>query len=133
MRHFSVLLADAMSTQQVDDVTSFRGEDESGGFAILAGHARFMTILSLGLARLRLGEREERYLATSGGVLYFHDDTLNLYARRIFLSDNLDEIKSLLEHQLLDEEEQLVSLTDAMRRVEEQIFYRLRNMLKEHG
>ena len=133
MRRFSVLLADAMSTQQVDDVASFRGEDQTGGFAILGGHARFMTILSLGLARLRVADGKERYLATSGGVLYFHEDTLKLYARRIFLSDDLDEIRSLLEHQLREEEEQLVSLKDAMGRVEEQIFYRLRNMLKEHG
>jgi F-type H+-transporting ATPase subunit epsilon len=133
MRRFTVLLADAMSTQQIDDVTSFRGEDESGSFAILGGHARFMTILSLGLAQLRVGEHDERYLATSGGVLYFHDGALNLYARRIFLSDDLDEIRSLLEHQLREEEAQLASLKDAMRRVEEQIFYRLRNMLKEHG
>ena len=121
-----------------------RSLDTVGDQLLQAGHVRPQllqpitdtqagALRSHGLARLRVADGKERYLATSGGVLYFHEDTLKLYARRIFLSDDLDEIRSLLEHQLREEEEQLVSLKDAMGRVEEQIFYRLRNMLKEHG
>lgn len=48
-------LQSATQYERVDDVTSFVGEDGSGSFGILAGHARAMTLLSFGLARFRIG------------------------------------------------------------------------------
>ena len=47
MNGFTLELHDANHAQRVDDVVSFVGEDASGSFGLQAGHARFMTMLSL--------------------------------------------------------------------------------------
>ena len=47
MTDFTLLLQDATRTTSIAGVTSFVGEDDSGSFGILAGHARMMTSLRL--------------------------------------------------------------------------------------
>ena len=76
MNTFHMNLQSTTQYERVEGVTSFIGEDESGSFGVLAGHARMMTLLRFGLARFRrLGEDWE-YLALPGALAYFLDGEL---------------------------------------------------------
>ena len=63
---FTLMLQDTTQSEQVDNVTSFVGEDDSGAFGILARHTRMMTILVAGLARFRGDDENWNYIATPG-------------------------------------------------------------------
>ncbi len=128
MKTFTLVLHDATRSQKIKDVTSFVGEDISGSFGILAGHARMMTSLIIGLARFRIGEGKWQYLALPGGVLYFHDNMLTLSTRRYLLDDDYMRISQALEQQLIAEEEQLHSMKESLHHMEEEVLKRLWEM-----
>ncbi|MBS1214879.1 MAG: synthase subunit epsilon [Proteobacteria bacterium] len=125
MKAFSMLLCDASRTMRVEGVRSFVGEDASGSFGIMAGHARFMTCLAFGLARFRQDGGKWRYLAVPGAVLYFVDNCLHLSARRFFLEDDYGRIVSALQDKLLAEEESLRDLKESLKRLETEILKRI--------
>lgn len=100
-------------------MTSFVGEDASGSFGILAGHARMLTVLITGLARFRVGPDSWQYLAVPGALLYFRDNVLTLSTRRYLLDADYTRISQALQQQLLAEEEQLHSMTTSLHRMEE--------------
>jgi len=106
-------------------VTSFVGEDASGSFGILAGHARMVTSLLIGLARFRSADGPWRYLALPGAVLYFHDNVLTLCTRRYLLDDDYLRISQALQQQLLAEEEKLHTMKESLQRMEEAVLKRL--------
>jgi len=106
-------------------VTSFVGEDASGSFGILAGHARMMATLMIGLARFRTGDGTWQYLALPGAVLYFHDNVLTLSTRRYLQDSDYMRISEALQQQLLAEEEDLHVLKESLHRMEEEILKRL--------
>ena len=56
MKSFTMRLQDASQAQDIAGVTSFVGEDATGSFGILPGHARMITSLITGRARFRVGE-----------------------------------------------------------------------------
>jgi F-type H+-transporting ATPase subunit epsilon len=125
MSDFTLVLRDSTSILRIEDVRSFVGEDESGSFGILPGHARFMTCLSFGLARFRDRRESWHYLAMPGAVLYFVDDVLNLSTRRYFLDDDYERITAALRQQLLTEEEQLRGMKESLQRLEQEILKRM--------
>ncbi len=128
MRHFSLKLQDATQAEEIADVGSFVGEDSSGSFGILAGHARTMTSLVPGLARFRIGEGDFTYLATSGALLYFNDGILTLSTRHYILDDDYMRIIASLKEQLLAEEETLRGMKQSLHQMEEAVFKRLWEM-----
>jgi len=121
-------LQDATHSEEISGVTSFVGEDASGSFGILAGHARLASLLIMGLARYRVGEDQWRYLALPGAVLYFHDDVLTLSTRRYLQDDDYMRISQALQQQLLAEEEKLHVLKTSLHRMEEAVLKRLWEM-----
>jgi len=125
MKTFTLALHDASRFEEIREVTSFVGEDMSGGFGILPGHARLMTSLVIGLARFRIGGGNWQYLALPGAVLYFHDNILTINTRRYLLDDDYLRISQLLEQQLLAEEEKLRSIKESLHRMEEEVLKRL--------
>jgi len=125
MKTFILQLQDATHAEEITGVTSFVGEDASGSFGILAGHARIMTSLIIGLARFRIGEGSWQYLALPGAVLYFHNDQLTLSTHRYLLDDDYKRISQALQQQLIDEEEQLHSMKESLHHMEEEVFRRL--------
>lgn len=133
MKTFTLILQDATRTQTIADVSSFVGEDVSGSFGILAGHARMMTSLIIGLARFREGEDSWKYLALPSALLYFRDDHLTLSTRRFMLNDDFMEINAALQQQLVTEEEQLRSMKESLRRMEEEMLKRLWEMSYRGG
>jgi F-type H+-transporting ATPase subunit epsilon len=125
MKSFRLRLQAADRTQIIDGVTSFVGEDASGSFGIMAGHARIMAALVIGLHRFRTSGTAWQYLALPGGVLYFHHDELTVNTRRYLLDDDYMRISQALQQQLLAEEEKLQGMKDSLRRMEEEVLKRL--------
>jgi F-type H+-transporting ATPase subunit epsilon len=128
MKSFTLRLQDAARAMEITGVTSFVGEDASGSFGILAGHARLITSLIIGLARFRIGESAWRYLALPGAVLYFHDNVLTLSTRHFMLDADYMRISQALQQQLLAEEETLHSMKQSLHQMEQEVFKRLWEM-----
>ena len=128
MKSFTLWLQDATRSEEITGVTSFVGVDASGSFGILAGHARMMTSLIIGLARFRIGESVWQYLALPGAVLYFHDDVLTLSTRHFLLGDDYMHISQALQQQLLAEEEKLYAMKESLHHMEEEVLKRLWQM-----
>lgn len=132
MNTFTLRLQDAMHSDEITGVTSFVGEDASGSFGILAGHARMMAALVIGLGRFRTGDPGGwTWLALPGGVLYFDDDVLTISTRRYLLDDDYRRISDALRQQLLTEEQQLHGMKDSLHRMEQEVFKRLWEMGRE--
>lgn len=126
MTTFTLELRDAYHSERIEGVASFVGEDASGSFGILAGHARFLTVLVFGLARFRVaGSADWRYLALPGGVLFFKKNTLYLSTRRYFVGDDYVRISTQLEARLVEEEQRLRTTKESLHRMEEAL---LRNL-----
>jgi len=125
VKSFTLRLQDANRGEEIAGVTSFVGEDASGSFGILAGHARVMASLLIGLARFRIGESAWRYLAFPGAVLYFHRNVLTLNTRRYLQDSDYMRISQALQQQLLAEEENLHTLKESLHRMEEEVLKRL--------
>jgi F-type H+-transporting ATPase subunit epsilon len=128
MSTFTLSLHDATHSEEIRDVTSFVGEDTSGSFGILPGHARMMTLLVIGLARFRISQGNWQYLAVPGAVLYFRDNRLTISTRRYLLDHDYMRISQVLQQQLFVEEEKLRSMKESLHHMEEKIFRRLWEM-----
>jgi len=125
MSTFSLTLQSASRIEVFSDATAFVGEDPSGSFGIRAGHARFMTLLLVGLARFQRRDGVWRYLAVPGAVVYFHDNELILSTRRYLLDDDYNRITEALRRELLVEEEKLQTMKQSLRNMEDEILKRL--------
>jgi len=128
VKSFTLQLRDATQSEKIAGVTSFVGEDASGSFGILAGHARMMASLITGLARFRIGEKAWQYLALPGAVLYFHDNVLTLSTRHYLRDNDYMRVSQALQQQLLAEEEKLHTMKKSLHRMEEEVFKRLWEM-----
>jgi F-type H+-transporting ATPase subunit epsilon len=125
MNTFVMHLQSATQYECVERVISFGGEDESGSFGILAGHARMMTLLSFGLARFRVIDQDWEFLALPGGLAYFVNRQLYLSTRRYLRGKDYEHLSVALRQELLAEEEALREMKQSVRRLEEEMFRRL--------
>ena len=125
MNSITLILRDATSSRQYDNVTSFAGEDSSGSFGLLPNHDRFMTSLAIGLCRFKTDSEDWFYVATVGALLYFHDNRLELTTRHFLVDRNYSRISAALEEQLLEEESRLHNQRQGLRQMEEEILSRL--------
>ena len=130
MKEFTLLLESAGQSEQIDGVTSFVGEDDSGSFGILPGHVRMITVLSYGLARFRVALEPWIYIALPGGVLYFVRNELRISTRRYFKDSDYLRISGVLLDRLLGEEKEIRSTRDSLFRLEQEMFRRLRDMAR---
>ena len=128
MNGFTLHLQSATQYEAITEVTSFIGEDDSGSFGIQAGHARIMASLRFGLARYRCGGQPWQYLALPGALLYFVDNQLFLNTRRYVRDDDYARINAALREQLHREETGLRLIKESLRRMEEQMLKRLREI-----
>jgi len=128
MSVFKLHLQSATQYEAIDAVSSFVGEDDSGSFGIQAGHARMMASLRFGLARYRCGAQPWQYLALPGALLYFVDNQLFLNTRRYVRNDDYSRINTVLREQLRKEETGLQHVKESLRRMEEEMFKRLREI-----
>ena len=133
MKTFRLTLSDATRRESFEEVVSFVGEDASGSFGILAGHARLMTALLFGLARFRRADGHWRYLAFPGALLYFVNDELSISTRRYLLDEDYGRISAALQEQLFAEEEDLRIMKESLHRMEEELLRRLWEMHRTGG
>ena len=133
MNSFTLELHDATQMQRIADVVSFVGEDASGSFGILAGHARLITTLVLGLARFRTAANGWSYLALPGAVLHFRDNVMTLSTRRYLRDDDYMRISQELRQQLIAEEQNLRAMKESLHRMEEEALRRLWEMSRQAG
>jgi F-type H+-transporting ATPase subunit epsilon len=122
VKTFSLKIQDATHAEEIEGVTSFVGEDSSGSFGILGDHARFMTILVMGLARYRKGDESWQYLAQPGAVLYFHNNLLTISTRHYFRDQDYMRISNDLQQKLLAEEEELDAVKHSLQHMEKEVF-----------
>jgi F-type H+-transporting ATPase subunit epsilon len=126
VKGFTLQLYDSRRSERIEGVSSFVGEDASGSFGVLPGHARMMTNLVFGLARFRKGEEGPwHYLAMPGGVLYFVDNVLTLATRHYLVDEDYDRITQRLDEELMAEEEELHELRESLKRMEEAMLKRM--------
>jgi len=128
MNTFVLNLHAATSSERFEQVHSFVGEDASGSFGIMAGHARFMTSLVFGLARFSGPSGEWQFLALPGGLLYFTGNELTISTRRFLLDTDYARISSDIDEQLLVEEEAMHDVKESLRRMEDEMLRRLWEM-----
>lgn len=128
MRSMTLQLLHSTGSGRFEDVTSFVGEDASGSFGILPGHARMMTALVAGLARFRVGNDEWHYLALPGGILSGGGDRLTLCTRRYLHDTDFRRIGPLLTELQQAEEAALVGIRESLQRLEEEMLRRLREI-----
>ena len=125
MNTFPIQLESTTQYEQVENVISFIGEDDSGSFGVLPGHARMMTLLRFGLARFRVLGQDWEYLALPGALAYFLDGELHLSTRHYLRGKDYDRISAALEQELLVEEDNLQVVKQSLHRLEEEMFKRL--------
>ncbi|MFO1431767.1 MAG: F0F1 ATP synthase subunit epsilon [Candidatus Competibacteraceae bacterium] len=130
MRTFELHLQGATQYERIESVTRFIGEDESGSFGIRAGHGRFMTTLSFGLARYQRDGEPWQYLALPGGLLYFLADQLFLSTRRYLCDSDYQRISQRLLQELVQEEEALRDIKHSLKQMEEAMLRRLWHLQK---
>jgi F-type H+-transporting ATPase subunit epsilon len=133
MKSFSLVVNDGNGRHEFPNVDSFVGEDVSGSFGIMAGHARMITSLVVGLARFREAETVWRYVAMPGAVLYFDDNTLTLSTRRCLIDEDYTRISAALTQQLLTEEQDLQAMKKRLRSMEEQVLKRIWELDRRGG
>jgi F-type H+-transporting ATPase subunit epsilon len=122
---FPMHLESTTQYEQVANVISFIGEDDSGSFGVLPGHARMMTLLRFGLARFRVLGEDWEYLALPGALAYFLNGELHLSTRHYLRGKDYDRISTALEQELLVEEDNLQVVKQSLHRLEEEMFKRL--------
>lgn len=80
-------------TLDESSVRHVRAEDASGAFGIEAGHADFLTTLSICVVRWRNGGGVEHYLAVRGGVLRVREGkVVEIATREAVVDDDLGHL-----------------------------------------
>jgi len=133
MNRFVLNLFDASHEQRIADVVSFVGEDASGCFGIQANHARFMTTLVFGLARFRRVEEDWQYLAMPGAVIYFNNNELTISTRHFLIDADFERISTLLDQQLIAEEENLQATRESLHKMEQAMLKRMLALKRKTG
>lgn len=102
---------------EADDVTHLRAEDETGAFGILAGHADFLTALSVSVMSWRDAHGAEHHIAVRGGMLeVLNGQAIAVATREAIASDDLHQLDTevLVAFRRATEEEK-AARTDAQR------------------
>lgn len=128
MSGFTLHLQSAARHETFENVASFVGMDATGGFGVLPGRERFMTILEYGLSRFRQGEGPWQYVACPGGVLRFAHGELVVNTRRYLRGDGYEAVSATLAGQLAGEEAELKTVKDSLQKLERELYRRLREL-----
>lgn len=125
MNAFAVCLQGATQFERLEDVVSFVGEDGSGSFGLMAGHARFVTTLVFGLSRVRYADGRLEYLAMPGGVAYFDGGEITLSTRRYLRGDDFKQMSKVLREELAKEVQELAEFKSSLEQMERAMMLRL--------
>ncbi|MEZ5556930.1 MAG: F0F1 ATP synthase subunit epsilon [Pseudomonadales bacterium] len=86
------------------DVHHVRGEDETGAFGILPGHADFLTVLAISVISWRNGDGNTHHVAVRGGVLTVRDGSqVEVATREAVGEDTLQRLGDAVLQRFRDE------------------------------
>jgi F-type H+-transporting ATPase subunit epsilon len=125
MNTFRVHLLATDRSETIEGVAHFVGEDGTGSFGMMAHHARFMTVLVFGLARLRMVDNSRRFVGLPGGLLYFIGNELRISTSRYLLGNDAGAIADALAQQMLAEQKALAQTLSKLHQLEAQMLQRL--------
>lgn len=131
MNDFAVQLLGSDAGETIAGVVSFVGEDASGSFGLMARHARFMTVLTYGLARLRLADGRVRYVGLPGGLLVFDGRELRISTRRYLVGDDADALGQALALLARAEQRALADTLRKLHRLESEMLHRLAELQRD--
>ncbi|MCB1361578.1 MAG: F0F1 ATP synthase subunit epsilon [Rhodobacter sp.] len=81
-------------------IVRFRGEDATGGFGLLPGHADFLTVIDAGVLRWTPATGPVRYAAVRGAVLTVQGGTsVAVACREAILGDDLPRLEAEVTRQ----------------------------------
>ncbi len=132
MKSYSICLQSETQYEVINDVISFVGEDASGSFGILAGHARMMACLKYGLSMFRYVDETIEYLALPGAILYFVNNKLTISTRHYLRSHDYQTITAALDHELRLEEENLQSMKKSLHRLDQEMLKHLWQLKRKY-
>ena len=79
----------------LDGVAHLRGEDETGAFGILPGHADFLTALTVSVVTWRDAQGAEHHLAVRRGMLSVRQGrTITIATREAIADDDLHRLRT---------------------------------------
>jgi F-type H+-transporting ATPase subunit epsilon len=133
MTGFTLHLQGTFDTVEIDAVTSFVGEDESGQFGLLGSHERFVTVLVPGLARYRVRDEPWTWLALPGGTLDFRDGALFVSTTQYLAGADYRQMSSALRNDLLRKEQSVAELRTSVQRLESEMLKRLYELQRRSG
>ncbi len=82
---------------EAGDVASVRAEDASGSFGVLAGHADFLTVLSISVVSWRHADGRAGYCAVRGGILTVSGGSdVSIITREAHVGDDLDQLETVV-------------------------------------
>jgi F-type H+-transporting ATPase subunit epsilon len=132
MKNFSIYLQSGTKTEEITDIISFTGTDESGSFGILADHARIMTCLKYGLAQFKRANGTIEYLVMPGAIVYFVANKLFITTRLYYRNMEYGEITKILLNQLAKEDQATVEVKTILKKLDESLMRKLWQMKKAH-
>lgn len=131
MNTFTIDLFQSPGVEQIDDATLFVGTDDSGSFGIGPAHARFVTVLEMGLARVERSGNVTEYLALPGGLLYVDNNRLSLHTRRYWRGSDLHRMTEVLQNNVQAEAERLHRTKSSLAQIEENMLRRLMELERQ--
>lgn len=80
---------------EADNVAHLRAEDETGAFGILAGHADFLTALTMSVVSWRDNRGAEHHIAVRGGMLEVRSgETIAIATPEAVTGDDLRQLEA---------------------------------------
>lgn len=131
MRTFALSLRDTRRCEEIGGIETFVGADDTGSFAIRAGHATLIAALGFGLARFKPADGDWRYLAVPGAMLNFVQNRLQVLTRRFYLFDDYRIAAAALREELEAEEKSLAETRASIRALERHMLKRLWQLRRE--
>ncbi|AAU92174.1 putative ATP synthase F1, epsilon subunit [Methylococcus capsulatus str. Bath] len=131
MRTFALSLRDTHRCEEIEGIETFVGADDTGSFAIRAGHAPLIAALGFGLARFKPEDSHWRYLAVPGAMLNFVQNRLEILTRRFYLFDDYRIAAAALREELEAEERSLAETRASIRTLERHMLKRLWQLRRE--
>lgn len=122
---FQLHLRDTLHEERFEQVTAFVGEDESGSFGILARHARFMTVLTLSLARFETTPGQTYYLGLAGGLAFMRGEVLAISTQRFVTDTDFESISQKLRGEIAREALETHATRESLRNLEDAVLKRL--------
>lgn len=106
-------------------VVNVTAEGVHGNFGIRPRHVDFLVALVPGLLAFERPDGNERFVAVNGGLLVKHGADVLVPTRRAVVGDDLDELKDVVAHDFLEEDERERQARSAMARLEADFVRRL--------